>query len=945
MEFFSIESKMKGNKVQDISDTILNEFVTECNELTQRVTKNLNAIDRNEQTDEVIDELYRDMHTIKGNAQLFGFNQMGEVAHAMETCLDPVRREKLKIPIEMTDILFKAVDVLVELLQWIESQKKEPDFKEQINAVVPKLMDISLNLFTGPQSSHAESHIEKETRKSIQPNESKENIVVASKVPQQEKLVKIKADSEKKNPIKKDAVMAKTTSAPSLSKKDARSVNLKEEVNLVDDPHLGKKKEGTSTIRVQVGLLDSLMNLVGEMVLVRNQVSQYSSQVSDMGFQRLSQRLNLVTSELQGEVMKTRMQPIGNVLETFQRVVRDLAKDLNKKIVLNLQGKETELDKTLLEAIKDPLTHIVRNSADHGIETPDVRIAAGKPEHGTILIKSYHEGGQVIVEIIDDGKGLNRDKILERAIDRGLVSPEIAKNISDRDVFNFIFHPGFSTAEKVTTVSGRGVGMDVVKTNIEKIGGVVELLSTEGKGATTRLKIPLTLAVVPALLVKSANESFAIPQVKLVELVRVENKGIGVGIEILQGKPMYRLRGELLPLVNLKEVLKLNSGSHKIDYKKQEVINIAVLNADDKQFGLIVDQIQDSADIVVKPLSQFLKVLPVYSGATIMGDGSVSLILDVMGITQCVNLFTSTGDDNKNLISKDSNANSFSDRQEFLLVRTNSQGLYAIPLVLVSRLEDFRLADVEQSGDRAVIRYRNSILPLLDINSALGFSGHKNVKHYEKESVSVVVVQKGGVNFGLVVNEILDVINIDTDVDDTVKDRPGILGNIVHNNQVVVVIDALRAIELDGFQTKNVEKEAVFARNENAEGRRAAKKVLIAEDSSFFRRLIVKIIAEAGYQVFTACDGVEAKEFLQSNTVDIVVTDIEMPHMNGWELAEYIRSVDSLSHLPLMAVTTRFSKDDIEKGKQAGFDIYQEKLNGDLILNGIDELIFKNKAG
>ena len=405
----------------------------------------------------------------------------------------------------------------------------------------------------------------------------------------------------------------------------------------------GQATASDSTIRVDVGLLDKVMNLVGELVLARNQVLQFANRMKDTSFLAASQHLNLITTELQAGVMKTRMQPIGNIWSQFPRTVRDVALGCGKEVGIEMEGKETELDKTIIEAIKDPLTHLVRNSVDHGIELPEERVKAGKDRTGRLILRAFHEGGQVNIEISDDGAGLNVERLRKKAVERAVITAEQATRMTDREIFNLIFLPGFSTAEKVTNVSGRGVGMDVVKTNVEKIGGTVDLQSTPGRGTTVRVKIPLTLAIIPALVVTCGGDRYAIPQVSLLELVRLEADEVAKSIELVHGAPVYRLRGRLLPLVYLNQELKLAADARPA--KEQDgAVNIVVLQADERQFGLVVDQINDTEEIVVKPLRKQLKTVKTFAGSSIMGDGKVALILDVLGLAQRASVVTETRD-------------------------------------------------------------------------------------------------------------------------------------------------------------------------------------------------------------------------------------------------------------------------------------------------------------
>ncbi|MFZ0793697.1 MAG: chemotaxis protein CheW, partial [Candidatus Korobacteraceae bacterium] len=501
----------------------------------------------------------------------------------------------------------------------------------------------------------------------------------------------------------------------------------------------------SNTIRVDVALLDKVMNLVGELVLARNQVLQFTGTQKDSSFLSTAQRLNLITTELQEGVMKTRMQPIGNVWNKLPRVVRDLSVGCGKQVEIQMEGAETELDKTIIEAIKDPLTHIIRNAVDHGIELPEARLAAGKPRAGHLLLRAFHEGGQVNIEISDDGAGIATEKLKAKAIAKGMVTAEQAARMSERELLHLAFAAGVSTVEQVSNISGRGVGMDVVKTNIEKIGGMVDLQSAAGKGTLLKIKIPLTLAIIPALVVTSGGERFAIPQVSLIELVRSEGQEAGQGIEDLHGASVYRLRGNLLPLIYLNRELRLGGESASAS------INIVVLQAGDRQFGLVVDEINDTEEIVVKPLSKQLKSVSCFAGATIMGDGRVALILDVLGLAQMTRVVSERHDQN---VAKQAMkaAESAAQRESWLVFRIGAHGRMAIPLSLVSRLEEFPATQVERFAGHEVIQYREQIMPLVRLSEALGYAGAGN-----SELLQVIVYSSNGRSVGLVVDEILDI--------------------------------------------------------------------------------------------------------------------------------------------------------------------------------------------
>lgn len=536
-----------------------------------------------------------------------------------------------------------------------------------------------------------------------------------------------------------------------------------------------------TNIRVDVGLLDKLMNLVGELVLARNQILQYTATHEDSAFTATSQRLNLITSELQEGVMKTRMQPIGNIWGKLPRVVRDVATACGKQVAIEMEGKETELDKTIIEAIKDPLTHIVRNSVDHGLELPAVRLAAGKPAEGRLVLRAFHEGGQVNLEICDDGAGINVERVRRKAVERGLITLDQAARMTEREVHHLIFLPGFSTAETVSNISGRGVGMDVVRTNIEKIGGAVDIHSVAGQGTTLKIRIPLTLAIIPALTITSGGERYAIPQVNLLELVRLEGDDARKGIEMIHGAPVYRLRGRLLPLADLNHELELGEGRMGPD----GALNIVVLQADGRAFGLTVDEINDTEEIVVKPLGRQLKGIPVFAGATIMGDGRVALIVDVLGLAQRARIVAETRERAQIETNPGRLGDAHDDEKQTLLVLGLGEDCrLAIPLSAVARLEELRRESVESAGGHEVVQYRGAILPLLWLSRLLGAPPQPD----SGGPLQVVVYADRGQRVGLVVDCVLDI------VEETITLEPPIesgdlLGSAVIQGRVTDLLD------------------------------------------------------------------------------------------------------------------------------------------------------------
>jgi two-component system chemotaxis sensor kinase CheA len=727
-------------------DELLREFLLESSENLNQLDRDFVALEQNPTDRTLLGQIFRSIHTIKGTSGFFAFGKLESLTHVGETLLCRLRDGEMVNDTEITSALLAMVDGVRRTLASIETTGTEGG--EDYAPIIAELTRISRER----GASGAAPVV-------IAP------VVIAPVVVAPVVVVGPAAVAPEAPPALAAAAVESTADA-GITKGPA-----------VTD----------STIRVDVGLLDRVMNLVGELVLARNQIMQFGASSKDAGFINASQRLNLLTTELQEGVMKTRMQPIGNVWNKFPRVVRDLAHACGKKVDLQLDGTETELDRTIIEAIKDPLTHAVRNAVDHGLESPERRKAAGKSETGTLTLRAFHEGGQVNIEVSDDGGGLDIERIRARAIERGLVTADRGARMSDREVSHHIFHPGFSTAAQVTNVSGRGVGMDVVKTNIEKIGGTVDISSRPGQSTTLKIKIPLTLAIIPALIVTcnslepdgtATMHRFAIPQVNLLELVRLEGVQALKGIERLHGTTVYRLRGNLLPLVFLSNALELATAKGG-----REVINIVVLQADDRQFGLVVDGILDTEEIVVKPLGKELKGLSSFAGATIMGDGRVALILDVLGIAQRANVVSASRE--RAIVDKSAQGQNEGDaRESLLLFRVGKSNRMAIPLSMVARLEEIALEKVEQAAGRDVVQYRGAILPLIGLSQEL----LREARASDGEPLQVIVYAEHGRSVGFVVQQILDVVEEKITVRNHTA-RDGVLGAAVVQGKVTDLLD------------------------------------------------------------------------------------------------------------------------------------------------------------
>jgi two-component system chemotaxis sensor kinase CheA len=767
------------------SDDIVKEFLVESYENLDRLDQDLLQLEKNPNDREILASVFRTIHTIKGTSGFLNFNQLGAVTHVGESLLGLLRDGQKALDRDITNALLAMVDTVRQILASIEATGVEG--KRNDDGLISKLTRLQ-----GPAEAAGQVEAPSKVKAASAAGGSPGKGSLQTNAIANEAVVSTPVVS---NPIIKNAIMveeAKPAGIPAPTEAaDAQRPQASPGQSAAD-----------RTIRLDVSLLDQLMNLVGELVLVRNQILQFANSTEESGLLVTSQRLNLITTELQEGVMKTRMQPIGNIWNKLPRTVRDLAMACGKQVRVETEGQETELDKTLIEAIKDPLTHIVRNSVDHGIERPEVRQAAGKNPEGRLFLRAFHEGGQVNIEISDDGAGLDQERIRRKALQKGLITGDQASRLTDREIVNLVFLPGFSTAEKLTNVSGRGVGMDVVKTYIEKIGGTVDLQSKPGQGVMVRMKIPLTLAIIPALIVTSAGERYAVPQVSLLELVRVEAGAGRKGIEMIHDAPVYRLRGRLLPLVYLNRELErgaatadgggATAAAPATDGAAGHAVNIVVLDADGKQFGLVVDDINDTQEIVVKPLSQHLKNISVYAGATIMGDGKVALILDVLGLAQCGSVLAE-GREHLTGEAGQAAAEGAAGKQKLVLFTGRAGARMAVPLHLLARLENISGAEVERAGNQWVTQYRGQILPLIRVSHALEErrqrpSDDDLLALPTTEMLQVLVLENEGQSFGLVVNQILDIVESTLEPQSPAT-RAGVLHSSVIADRVTELLD------------------------------------------------------------------------------------------------------------------------------------------------------------
>ncbi len=697
-----------------------------------------------------------------------------------------------------------------------------------------------------------------------------------------------------------------------------------------------------NNLRVHVSLINKLMNLAGELVLGRNQLLQSMTEENPKSRDQAAQQISLVTSELQETIMMTRMQPIGNIFNKFQRLVRDLSRELGKKIDLEISGSDVELDKSMLEGLGDPLTHLMRNAADHGIEDVQSRIDAGKSETGTIYLRAFHQAGQINIEIQDDGKGIDPEKVIESAISKNLITPDQAEAMSDREKISMIFAPGFSTAEKVTDVSGRGVGMDVVKTNLEKLGGTLEIDSQPGKGTNMRIKLPLTLAIIPSLMISCCDQRYAVPLVSVVELVRVSSEKIHEKIEQVGKAQVIRLRDELLPLVRLDEILTCSPDENE-DIALQGVnpdemdsaLNIVVLNSGTNKYGLVVDRLHESEEIVVKPLGSHLKKCSIYAGATILGNGCVSLILDVAGLAKFIRLNDLNELDQSidEMIKADEVKHA--DRMAMTLFNAGPDQKFALPIEAVSRVEKISAQSIETVGEQMVIHYRDGILPIYQISQ---FCKARPVSL--EGMILIVVVESRQRHFGLLATNPIDTVNTDIVLDDKTLRQPGILGSAIIQGGTTRILEIEELITL----VESLNTQVPVQPNADSVSGPQPLQILYAEDSEFFRGQVRGILAGIGCEIIEAENGVEALEKLEQNAdrVQMILTDIEMPEMDGYEFSRRVKEDSRFTQLPIIALTTLAGQTDIENGKQSGIDEYQIKLDKDQLVEAVQKYINAN---
>ncbi len=847
-------------------DELVADFISEASESLLNLDNEIVELESNPENDKLLGKIFRVMHTIKGTCGFLGLDKLASVAHAGENILDQMRSKKIPISSENISIIFESIDTIKDIVSYIQNNGKEPetDYSDLINKINSSIKGKN-NTSSAEESSSA-----------------------APEPPDKEKQEEPKIETKQSTP----------TEEP----------NKKEEVDSPPAPaSSSQENEDNQTVRVKVKRLEELMQTVSELVLSRNRLLQLDRNIRNNKLSSSLKDLNSLTTSLQEIVMQTRMQPISNAWIKMPRLVRDLSRDLNKKIKLEMVGQETELDKQLIEAIKDPLMHMVRNSADHGLEKEEDRLASGKSAEGTITLKAYHSSGYIVIEVSDDGYGINIDKVKSKVLENYLATEKELEALSEQQIIQYIFKAGFSTSAAITSVSGRGVGMDVVKNNIDKIRGSVELKSVTGKGSTFIIKIPLTLAIMPVLIIDTEGQKFGIPQNNILEMILI-NEESEQQIEKISNHKILRLRESLLPLVTLSEILQLQKPKEKREYY------VIVCSINNINFGIIVDSIYDTEEIVLKPTSSVLKSIKLYSGITVLGNGEIIIILDLNGITEQVSLTHTEIEQNTKEETHEDILSSF------LLVKFGEE-YKAIPLELVSRIEEIDMTKLEIIKGNKVIQYRDTLMYVesLDPNHQIS----KNKKQL------VIVLDNDEHLIGLVVEKIIEIV--EQNIEDKMNSSLDNISTLVLDGKTTDIIDVNSYFD-----------KLFFTSEDSVNSENSKYKILLVEDSPYFRKLITSLLRSEGYNVSPTKNGQEALGLIKEEDLDfdLIITDFDMPNMDGLELAKQCKENSKSQNIPIISLISIVKLP--KKTKEAASGIIKDfipKSNHSELITTIDSLL------
>ncbi len=837
-------------------DELLQEFLTETGENLDTVDRELVRFEQDPNDRDILRNIFRLVHTVKGTCGFIGLPRLEALTHAAESVIGQFRDGATVKPIAVTAIL-ETIDRIKDILAELAEKGQEPEGNDE--TLIGELMALA---------DHARGEL-------VQ--------TPSADIPMDPVAAYLARHGQATAPSTAEDIVFRNAPSPQRGR-DGRIDPADVPVH-AEESHGAARASGPATLRVNVDTIEHLMTMVSELVLTRNQLLEVSRRQEDPGLKAPLQRLSLITAELQDGVMKTRMQPIGNAWSKLPRIVRDLSGELGKRIELVTEGAETELDRQILDLIKDPLIHMVRNCADHAIETPADRRAVGKPEQGTIRLAAYHEGGSVTISVTDDGRGLDIERIRGKALARGLTTEAELEKLSEAQIGRFIFLPGFSTADNITAVSGRGVGMDVVKANVDSIGGTVDISSRPGLGTAITIKIPLTLAIISALIVVAGTDRYAIPQTAVRELVRVK-AGDDNRIEQINGAPVLRLRGRLLPIISLSELMGTPRAAAGEGF-------IVVTQIGERQFGILVDSVFHTEEIVVKPMSSKLRHIPLFSGNTILGDGAVVLIVDPNGIARLVGATLSDEAATEQPASQDDIRNS--ERTTMLVFRTGAGSLQALPLSLVTRLEEVEADAFQRGGGRTLLHYRNRLVPVTAIaDTQLRNQGIQ----------PLVIVSDGDLTLALAVEAIVDIVEETFDLEMAAPDERGVIGSAVIRGRTTDIVDLAHYLPMSGA--------GWFAA--------AAKRVLLVEPSDFLREMLSPVLKASGHALTMIADFAAAASAIAEESFAIVLLDLDRDAEAAFAFAATWQHKPRGERPRLLGLTTCATPDLHLRAAQAGLD-------------------------
>jgi two-component system chemotaxis sensor kinase CheA len=864
-------------------DELLAEFLTETGEGLDQLDVELVRFEQEPNNAEMLNTIFRLVHTVKGTCGFLGLYRLAKLAHAAETLMGQYR-DGAPVTVEGVSVILASIDRIKQILTGLERDGSEPPGSDA--DLIGRLQRLALEEPEAGSACYETSPRVESEQLGLPPTQA------------------MLDELERAWRAAPGPDVAESPREPGGNGANGAEANARE------------TQARAQTVRVSVDTLEHLMTTVSELVLTRNQLLDLVRRSGESEFKSPLQRLSTVTAELQEGIMKARMQPIANAWQKLPRLVRELSLELDKKIELDMTGGETELDRQVLEMIKDPLTHMIRNSADHGLEPPAERFKKGKPETGRIRLSAFQQGGYIVIEVADDGRGLDVQKVRAKAIENGLATPTELDRLSDTDIFKFIFRAGLSTAQEISGVSGRGVGMDVVRNNIELIGGTVELKSTSPKGTTFTIKIPLTLAIMAALIVEAAGHRFAVPQYSVVELVRT-GKALGHQVELISDTAVLRLRDKLLPLIDLAQLLKLEGAQEMLERLANSILTAVVIQVGARTFGVLVDSVFRTEEIVVKPMSSLLRDVGTFSGNTILGDGSVIMIVDPNALGSIVGSVEGQAEAASAAAAAPVAAEE--SKTALLLFRAGSNTMKAVPLSLITRLEEIELGAIERCNNEDVVQYRGGLMPLVYMQEA--------PSDREDGVQPVLVFTEGGRPVGLAIDEIVDIVEERLDIE-LKSDAPGVIGAAIIKGKAAEIIDVSHYLG-EGLSERLAAKPG--------EGGREVR-LLLVDDSQFFRNMLAPLLKASGYAVTLAASADEVLALKDNGaTFDLIVSDLDMPGMDGITLAERIKADPRWEKIPLIALSSHSSPRLIEKSRAAGFISYVGKFDRQALMSTLQD--------